>query len=132
VVAEPDHEAWATILILFTLAIFASAGREVTKDIQDMEADRGSRVTLPMKAGVGLAAGIASIFIVAAVAMSPFPFWPLETMGWPYLVVVLVADVVFLYSLSIVRREPMKAQRLHKYAMLLALLAFLVGSLVEG
>ncbi|UCC93221.1 MAG: UbiA family prenyltransferase [Thermoplasmata archaeon] len=132
VVAEPDHEAWATVLILFTLAFFASAGREVTKDIQDMDADMGSRVTLPMTTGVGLAAGIASIFIVAAVAMSPFPFWPLETMGWPYLAVVLVADVVFLYSLPLVRKEPAGAQRLHKYAMVLALLAFLVGSLVEG
>jgi geranylgeranylglycerol-phosphate geranylgeranyltransferase len=132
VVAEPDHEAWATVLILFTLAFFASAGREVTKDIQDMEADMGSRVTLPMGVGVGLATGVASIFIVAAVAMSPFPFWPLGTMGWPYLAVVLAADVVFLYSLSIVRREPRGAQRLHKYGMLLALLAFLVGTLVEA
>lgn len=132
VAAEPDHEAWATVLILFTLAFFASAGREVTKDIQDIEADRGSRVTLPMTAGVDLAAGIAIIFIVAAVAMSPFPFWPLGTMEWPYLVVVLVADVVFLYSLPILRKEPGGAQRLHKYGMLLALLAFLVGSLAGG
>ena len=132
VVAEPDHEAWATVLILFTLAFFASAGREVTKDIQDVEADRGSRVTLPMTAGVDLAAGIGIIFIVAAVAMSPFPFWPLGTMEWPYLAVVLAADVVFLYSLPILRKEPGGAQRLHKYGMLLALLAFLVGSLVGG
>jgi len=131
VVAEPDHEGWATILILFTLALFASAGREVTKDIQDMEADRGARVTLPMSVGVDLATGIATIFIVAAVAMSPFPFWPLDTMGWPYLAVVMAANVVFLYSLIILRREPGAAQRAHKYGMMLALLAFLVGSLVE-
>ncbi len=132
VVAEPDHEAWATILVLFTLAFFASAGREVTKDIEDMEADRGTRTTLPMAVGVGLAAGVASIFLVAAVAMSPFPFWPLATMGWAYLAIVLVADVVFLYSLQLLTREPGQAQRLHKVGMLLALLAFLAGSLVEG
>lgn len=132
VVGEPDHEAWATILILFTLAVFASVGREVTKDIEDMEADRGARVTLPMTAGVGLAAGAACIFIMAAVAMSPFPFWPLETMGWSYLAVVMVSNVVFLYSLILLRKEPREAQRFHKYGMLLALLAFLVGSLVEG
>jgi geranylgeranylglycerol-phosphate geranylgeranyltransferase len=132
VVAEPDHEAWATVLVLFALALFASAGREVTKDIQDVEADRGTRFTLPMGVGIGLAAGIASIFIVAAVAMSPFPFWPLETMGWPYLVVVMVANVVFLYSLPLLRKDPAGAQRLQKVGMLLALLAFLAGSLVEG
>jgi geranylgeranylglycerol-phosphate geranylgeranyltransferase len=132
VVAEPDQGAWATVLVLFTLAFFASAGREVTKDIQDLEADRGTRVTLPMSVGVGLAAGVATLFIVAAVAMSPFPFWPLETMGWAYLVVVLLADVVFLYSLPLLRRDPGGAQRLHKMGMVLALLAFLAGSLVEG
>jgi geranylgeranylglycerol-phosphate geranylgeranyltransferase len=132
VVAEPDHEAWATVLVLFALALFASAGREVTKDVQDMEADAGTRRTLPMTAGVGTAAGVASVFLVASVAMSPFPFWPLETMGWPYLAVVLVADVVFLYSLPLLRKEPARAQRLHKVGMLLALLAFLAGSLVEG
>ena len=131
VVAGPDHEAWATVLVLFTLALFASAGREVTKDIQDAEADRGTRRTLPMTAGPGLAAGVATVFIVAAVAMSPFPLWPLEAMGWPYLAVVLVADVVFLYSLPLLRREPGRAQQLHKVGMLLALLAFLAGSLVE-
>jgi 4-hydroxybenzoate polyprenyltransferase len=53
-------------------------------------------------------------------------------MGWPYLVVVMVANVVFLYSLIILRGEPGAAQRFHKYGMMLALLAFLVGSLVEG
>jgi geranylgeranylglycerol-phosphate geranylgeranyltransferase len=131
VVAEPDHEAWAVILILFTLAFFASAGREVTKDIQDIDADRGSRVTLPMTAGIGLATGVALIFIVAAVAMSPFPYWPVEGMGLPYLAVIIIADVVFLYSLPLLKKEPGRAQRLHKYGMLLALLAFLVGSLLE-
>ena len=131
VVAEPDHEAWATVMVLFTLAFFASTGREVTKDVEDMEADRGTRVTLPMTAGVGLAAGVATVFIVAAVAMSPFPFWPLGTMGWAYLAIVLAADVVFLYSLPLLRRKPGGAQRLHKVGMLLALLAFLAGSLVE-
>ena len=132
VVAEPDHEAWATILVLFTLAFFASAGREVTKDVEDVEADMGARVTLPMRVGTGMAGGVATVFVVAAVAMSPFPFWPLEVMGWPYLAVVLASDVVFLYSLSLLKKEPGGAQRLHKIGMLLALLAFLAGSLVEG
>ncbi len=131
VLAEPDHEAWATVLVLFALAFFASTGREIAKDIEDVEADRGTRVTLPITVGVGLAAGVATVLIVAAVAMSPFPFWPLGTMGWAYLAIVIVADVVFLYSLPLLRRQPGGAQRLHKVGMLLALLAFLAGSLVE-
>ncbi len=132
VVAGPDHEAWATVMVLFALAFLASAGREVTKDIQDVDSDAGQRTTLPMVAGVDRAAGVAVVLIVAAVALSPFPFWPLGSMGWGYLAVVIAADVAFLYSLPIVRRDPGPAQRIHKVGMVLALLAFLVGSLAGG
>jgi len=132
VVAEPDHEAWATVIVLFALAFLASGGREVTKDIQDVDSDAGQRTTLPMAVGPDRAAGVAVVLIVAAVALSPFPFWPLEAMGWGYLAVVMAADVAFLYSLPIVRRDPGSAQRVHKAGMVLALLAFLVGSLAGG
>jgi geranylgeranylglycerol-phosphate geranylgeranyltransferase len=130
-VAGPGHAGMPTVLVLFVLAMFASAGREVTKDIEDVEADRGDRVTLPMSAGVGKASGAAIALILVAIALSPVPFWPMGTMGWPYLVVVVVADGVFLYSLAILRTDPRGAQGIHKVGMTLALLAFLAGSL-EG
>ncbi len=130
-VAGPGHEGMPTVLVLFVLAMFASTGREVTKDIEDVEADKGERVTLPMTVGVGKASGAAMAFILTAVALSPVPFWPMGTMGWPYLGVVVLADVAFLYSLAILRTDPRGAQGIHKVGMMLALLAFLVGSL-EG
>jgi geranylgeranylglycerol-phosphate geranylgeranyltransferase len=132
VVAEPDHEGWLTVIVLSLLAFFASLGREITKDIEDMEADRGSRRTYPMEVGTGTASIVAGGYICIAVVLSPTPFWPLDTMGWPYLAVVLVSVAFFLYSLVLLRREPGRAQHLHKYGMVIALLAFLVGSLAGG
>jgi geranylgeranylglycerol-phosphate geranylgeranyltransferase len=132
VVADPGHEAWPTVLVLFALAHFASLGREITKDIEDMEADRGSRSTLPMTAGVRAASVGAIVPIIAAVSLSPLPYWPLGTMEWPYLAVVVLADVAFIYSLPFVRSSPGDAQRIHKFCMMLALLAFLAGSLSGG
>ena len=132
VVADPGHEAWPTVIVLFGLAHFASLGREVTKDIEDVEADRGSRSTLPMTEGVRAAFVYVTICIIAAVILSPFPYYPLATMGWPYLAVVMGADVVFIYSLPFVRSSPGEAQRIQKVGMMIALLAFLAGSLTGG
>ncbi len=129
--AGPLHEGMPTVGALFLLAFFASAGREVTKDIEDVESDRGTRETLPMQVGAPLAGGVAALFVGIAVAMSPTPYWPLATMGWSYLGVVLVADMAFIYSLVILRSSPGGAQRAQKAGMVLALLAFLAGS-VEG
>ena len=131
-VAGPADPGLLTVGVLFALALFASAGREVTKDIEDVEADRGARVTLPMTAGRGRASAVAAALIIAAVALSPAPFWPLGAMGWPYVAVVLAADVVFLYSLMVLPSSPGRAQRVHKAGMMLALLAFLAGSLAGG
>jgi geranylgeranylglycerol-phosphate geranylgeranyltransferase len=131
-VVGPSDPGLRTVVVLFALAFFASAGREVTKDIEDVEADRGARVTLPMTAGRGRASSVAAALIIAAVALSPAPFWPLGAMGWPYVAVVLVADVVFLYSLMVLPSSPGRAQRVHKAGMMLALLAFLAGSVAGG
>ena len=131
VVADPDHEGWVLVSILFALAFFASLGREITKDIEDIDADRGARCTLPIRAGVDSAGTAATLSILAAVLLSPWPYFT-GAMGWPYLAVVIVADVAFIYSLSFVRSSPHKAQHIHKVGMMLALLAFLVGSLTGG
>ena len=120
------------MLILFAMAHFASLGREITKDIEDMEADRGSRSTLPMTVGVRAASVGAIVYIIAAVSFSPLPYWPLATMGWPYLALVIIADVAFIYSIPFVRSSPSDAQRIHKVGMMLALFAFMVGSLSGG
>lgn len=130
--AGPLHEGMPTVAVLTAIAFFASAGREVTKDIEDVEADRGARVTLPMQVSRPMAVGTAGTFIAAAVMLSPLPFWPMGVMGVPYLAVVLAADAVFLYSLAILGSDPTRAQRVHKVGFMLALLAFLAGSLEGG
>lgn len=130
--AGPLHEGMPTVAVLSALAFFASAGREVTKDVEDVEADRGARVTLPMVVGRPMAVGTAGTFIAAAIMLSPLPVWPMDVMGQAYLAVVLAADAVFLYSLAILGSDPARAQRVHKVGFMLALLAFLAGSLEGG
>jgi geranylgeranylglycerol-phosphate geranylgeranyltransferase len=117
-----DILAAATVALMATLV---SIGREIAKDIEDMEGDEG-RVTLPMKYGIGTAGLVASAMLIAGVALS---VWPIvaNQLGILYWFV-LIADAAFVYAALIVSKNAKKAQKLCKYAMLTALVAFMLGA----
>jgi geranylgeranylglycerol-phosphate geranylgeranyltransferase len=119
----------APLLVLALLAFLASVGREIIKGIEDVEGDRDRR-TLPRLVGPIPAGRIAGMWIGLAVALSPLPVFPLAIFRpeW-YLPAVLLADAMFIYSVRVVFRNPGKASRAAKLAMLLALVAFLLGAL---
>ena len=110
--------------IVALMAMLVSVGREISKDIEDMESDEG-RVTLPMKIGVRNASIVASIFFIAGPVLSVVPMI-LDTYGWPYYLVI-VADALFVYCAYIVFSSPHKAQSIAKKAMFVALIAFILG-----
>jgi len=112
--------------ILAALAFFATLGREVVKDIQDIEGDRGSRRTLPMRIGTTDAGIMGSAAFITAVVLSPLPYM-LDLLSMWYVPVVLAADGIFIYCALIHFRNPEKGQKVAKLAMLIALIAFLAG-----
>ena len=112
--------------ILAALAFLATLGREIVKDIQDIEGDKGSRRTLPMRIGTRKAGVLASVGFLAAVVLSPAPYL-LDLLSWWYVPAVLVSDAIFIYCALIHFRSPEKGQKVAKLAMLVALLAFLLG-----
>lgn len=113
-------------LPLALLGFLASLGREVAKDIEDMEADTDRR-TLPQRVGAPRAGLVSAASTLAAVALSPLPFLPLGQFGLEYLAVIAAADATFIYAASVVRASPRGSQRLSKVGMALATLAFAVG-----
>jgi len=119
----------APVLVLALLAFLSSVGREIIKGIEDVEGDRDRR-TLPRLVGPATAGRIAGLWTALAVVLSPLPVIPLG-MFRPeaYLPLVLAADAMFIYSVWIVFRNPGRASRAAKLAMLLALIAFLLGAL---
>ncbi|OGS42500.1 MAG: hypothetical protein A3K67_03710 [Euryarchaeota archaeon RBG_16_62_10] len=112
--------------ILAALAFLATLGREIVKDIQDIDGDRGSRRTLPMRIGTGRAGVVGSASFIAAVALSPAPYL-LELLSVWYVPVVAAADAIFIYCALIHFQSPERGQRVAKLAMLVSLVAFLVG-----
>ncbi|HKZ58527.1 MAG TPA: geranylgeranylglycerol-phosphate geranylgeranyltransferase [Candidatus Thermoplasmatota archaeon] len=113
-------------LPLALLGFLASLGREVAKDIEDMEADTDRR-TLPQRVGAPRAGLVSAASTLAAVALSPLPFLPLGQFGLEYLAVIAAADATFIYAASVLRASPRGSQRLSKVGMALATLAFAVG-----
>ena len=112
--------------VLALLAFLATLGRELIKDIQDLAGDEGHRKTLPMRLGPRKAGAAASASLIGAVALSPAPYL-LSLLGSMYIPVVLVADAIFIYSAMIHFTDPERGQTVVKLAMLIALMAFLVG-----
>jgi len=112
--------------ILAALAFLATLGREIIKDIQDIEGDKGTRRTLPMRIGATRAGLVGSVSFVAAVALSPLPYLQDLLSIW-YILAVLAADAIFIYCALIHFRNPERGQKVAKLAMLVALIAFLAG-----
>jgi geranylgeranylglycerol-phosphate geranylgeranyltransferase len=112
--------------VLAVLAFLATLGREIVKDVQDVEGDRGSRMTLPMRMGPRRAGAAASAAFVGAVALSPAPYLLDQLSAW-YVPAVAVADAMFIYCAAIHFSDPKKGQKVAKLAMLAALAAFLLG-----
>lgn len=117
-------------VVLALLAVLATIGREVAKDIEDMAADEGRR-TLPQRVGPKRATRVSAAATAAAIVLSPLPFAPLATFGIAYLPAIAAADATFIYAASLLRASPARSQRMSKVGFAFATLAFALGGLLR-
>lgn len=108
------------------LAFLAIFGREIIKDIEDFKGD-STRLTIPKKIGIKKASYISSLLILLSVFLSPLPYFFLK-FNLMYLFLVLITDIIFIYSLTIQIKNPKKARKNIKIGMLIALIAFIIGN----
>ena len=115
-------------VVLFALAALANLGREVVKDVEDIEGDakEGAR-TLPVVWGERRALAVASAAVAVGVVLSPLPYFFFDEFGVAYLIAVGVADAVFLEGTRRSWKTPSEGQKILKAAMVVALVAFVVG-----
>ena len=127
-----------SILLFSTMAFLINTGREITKDIEDIEGDKVRGVkTLAIRLGSRKAALIAVLFYISAIFLSSIP-WLFNLVTWTYIPFVLVADIGFLISSILLLRDYSKdnAKKVKVFVliwMLFGLLAFLMSSIgIEG
>lgn len=118
--------------VLFILSMLATLAREIVKAIEDMEGDRkDGAVTLPIRIGERSSAYIASAVGLFAVLLSPLPYIT-GLFKDSYLLVVGIADIVFLYAVFLILKKNSSASsKYFKVAMFLALVAFIAGSFLK-
>jgi geranylgeranylglycerol-phosphate geranylgeranyltransferase len=116
---------WTANIAVGGMAALVSVGREISKDIEDMDSDIG-RKTLPMSIGVKNASIVAAIFYIAGPVLSWYPIY-LDPNNYLYYVVIL-ADITFFYCAYKVFSDPHKAEKKAKIGMLFGLLAFILSA----
>lgn len=122
-------DAWGLAWVAAAMAYFLSLAREVVKDAQDVDADRGHRDTFPMQVGTVRAGFVAAAAGLVAVAASwPFGQWSFFCDGRAVVPVVLIGigDAASLAAAALSARHPALAQRSYKGAMACALAGFLL------
>jgi geranylgeranylglycerol-phosphate geranylgeranyltransferase len=114
------------VIILSLMAFLANLAREIVKDVEDVGGDI-NRKTLPKKIGKGLSLIAATVLIVVAVSLSPIPY---IFFGWKgyYLITVAISDIIFIVSVFYFFSDQTRGQNMIKVAMIIGLVAFLVGS----
>jgi len=110
------------------MAFFATLSREVIKDMEDLTGDVNRR-TLPRIRGMAFSSGVARGAIATALALSVLPLFvllPLDSVaGIMYASLVLVADALFVVSVTWLPARLHSEQTVSKAAMAVALIAFL-------
>ncbi len=109
-------------------ALFANLARELIKDMEDKESDTGTKITLPMIIKEKKVLSFIFLDYMIAVIAVYIPVL-LLSFGKPmFVVVVSIANFMFLYSFKeTLKKDYGRAQLLAKGAMFLALIGFLLG-----
>jgi geranylgeranylglycerol-phosphate geranylgeranyltransferase len=119
------HDVWANLAPAL-MAGLVTVGREICKDIEDMEGDEG-RNTLPMMIGKRNAAIVAVLFFISGPILS---IWPMVVgMYGPLYYSVFIADAFFVYAAYLGLKDPHAGQSTAKKGMMFGLLAFILGAI---
>jgi geranylgeranylglycerol-phosphate geranylgeranyltransferase len=120
------NEVSRTILLFF-LATFSNASRELIKDVQDMNGDV-DRKTFPRTYGRNAALNLSSVFIIITLGFSVLPYY-FKIFGVYYLISVLFCDFFFLVTFFSQYRSAKEGQQFSKISMILGLISFTIGGL---
>lgn len=116
-----------TIIYFTAMAFLSIFMREIAKDIEDADADRGVRQTAPIIFGEKPCTRLATLSLLSAIILSPMP-WLFSLVSQSYIYIVAAADVIFIYSIILLfRGDARRSQNVAKLGMLVSLVAFAFG-----
>jgi geranylgeranylglycerol-phosphate geranylgeranyltransferase len=121
---------YAVVVILAASALLANVAREIIKDTQDMGADRGSKISLPMLVNLNLLRMLVLAFYIIAFLLAITAGVIFGFGNFFYPIIITIAMFVFLHSSKLFFEGRIeKAQKFSKIGMLIALIGFFLGAL---
>jgi geranylgeranylglycerol-phosphate geranylgeranyltransferase len=129
------------IFIIALIAFLAGAGREIMKDVMDVEGDRIRGVkSFPQYIGTRASNRIAAVFYLIAIGLSFLPYflrgYGVYYQNLPYLILVFITDTMLLAaSIQLIIKKKPNMGFYRKYtlvALFIGLLAFLAGAFIGG
>ncbi|MFH1751538.1 MAG: UbiA family prenyltransferase [archaeon] len=119
---------YSIVFFLAITAVFANVGREITKDLEDLNADKGLKKSLPMVLGERKAGLTVLIVYLLAIFFGFYPFFTGIIPSIWFACLVFISGIVFLFSFfQIMKNEYSFSKSLSKVGMIIALIAFLVS-----
>lgn len=121
------------VISMSMTAFFAGVGREVIKGMADIEGDRLRNVrTIARSKGLRNAGCVGAMFFILAILSSLIPIF-MANVGMPYMVIIGMTDIFFIYLAIKIVRNPMSYVALNvKRKALMGMLLGLIGYLLEG
>lgn len=117
------------MLPLFFLSFFATASREIVKDIEDIKGDaaKGAK-TFPIVYGKKKSEYLAAMFIIPAAVCTPLPYI-FGYFGKYYIIAVIPAGLGMIYALYrlLIQKDYAACSKILKISMLIALISFVAG-----
>jgi geranylgeranylglycerol-phosphate geranylgeranyltransferase len=111
-------------------AFLANWAREIVKDVEDLEADKGNKTTLPMLVKMSSIDAFIGLLLVVAIAVVYVPVALAIFGNTFFLVLVTIANILFILAFREFRSfHTNQSQRVFKAAMGIALFGFLTGVL---
>ena len=121
-------DRWKILTVLGLLAFLINVARELIKDIEDIEGDV-DRNTFPKSFGVNSTLYASWFILIITIVLFVMPYYPLALFsGYLYLGGMAAADLVILVGIYQSKKNPKRGQQMLKFAMLLALVTFLLGN----
>lgn len=124
-----------TIVIIAAAAFTINVGREIVKDIEDYDADKGSKLTLPQKIGKYRSAILAIFFLISNL-MVAYILIPLYIAGMAFLLSLPLVFPVLIKILKIIKsqdaRTAKSSQEFMKVLMVIEFVFVIISKFVIG
>jgi len=110
------------VIILSISAFFSNLAREITKDIEDVRKDKGTKITLPMITKYAKQFVYAYYIVAIVLSLAAYVWFSLN---YYYLAFALIGASIFIQAMLLLyNNSPMKSQKVSKAGMLTSLVAF--------